>query len=106
MYADFTYKDKTYGVVLFEVDTNWDYQHYEGYIIYQDQEGEKQPLDFTGKFKYRNLRWVFRYDSGTKQKSFKLLDDGVRFMLAKRLSYEIKEETEEIFNNSFIQRER
>ena len=106
MYLDFTYKDKTYGVVLFEVDTNWNYQHYEGYIIYHDQEGEKQSLDFAGKFNYREPKWIFRYNSGTKQKSFKSLDEGVRFMLAKRLSYEIKEETEEIFNNSQIKRTR
>lgn len=93
------------GVVLFEVDTNWNYQHYEGYIIYHDPEGEKQPLDFTGKFNYREPKWLFKDGSG-KQKSFKSLDDGVRFMFAKRLSYKIKEETEEIFNNSFIKRTR
>ena len=106
MYLDFTYKDKTYEVVLFEVDTNWNYQHYEGYIIYPDQEGEKQPLDFTGKFHYREPEWLFRYNSATKQENFKSLDDGVRFMLAKRLSYEIKVEAEEIFNHSFIKRTR
>ena len=106
MYVDFTYKDKTYGVALFEVDTNWNYQHYNGWIIYHDQEGEKQPLHFTGKFSYREPEWVFRYDSGTKQVTFKTLDDGVRFMLAKRLSYEIKADMAEVFNNSQIERTR
>ena len=97
MVLEFVYKGISYPVALFETAGNTFYNaSYTGWIKYKDR-----PLDFSVMFFFQEPRWIFRYNEG-EHRSFLSIDEAVRFKLSLRLSYELGEDVDDIFDNSVI----